>query len=254
MSVFLPERRRAVRVTYVCDVEVLREDSQAIQQRLNDISTSGAFIDTTSPSPVGTVLQVRFPMNGVLIEARAEVRFAMSQIGMGVRFIELSPEHQRIIRNYVEERALAGAAAPVKPLPSPLVETTPALPPLKPSAYPTSTAVPNAVLSGSFAFLSIFDVVQMIDSSRLTGILEISMPQEHGAIYFNNGLIVGATSGSESDGAALAGFLSATEGTFAFQQSEAAHPVTLTTSSNTGLLLDLLTEQDEERASTLVEA
>ncbi len=252
MSLFLSERRRAVRVNYVCEVLVRHDNSQGSSQRLSDISTSGAFIDTLAPFSAGTILHLQFPMNGVIIEARAEVRFAMSQIGMGVRFLDLSPEHQRVIQNFAEEKSLGNHPASATDASSLPGEPEIQLPPRESDRSPAAAL--NMVLSGDFTFLSIFDVVQMIDSSRLTGTLEIRLPQESGAIHFNDGLIVGAHSQEASGAAALADFLSAIEGSFTFRQSDAEHPVTLAASSNTGLLLDLLTVPDEEKTPTLVEA
>jgi hypothetical protein len=96
--------------------------------------------------------------------------------------------------------------------------------------------------------VSLFDVIQMIENSRLTGILEIVLPKAKGEVNFNDGQIAGAKAGSAIDLEALDKFMGATEGTFEFRKTEQPFERTINAGSNAGLLLDLLRGKDEEGA------
>jgi hypothetical protein len=214
------EKRTAKRIGYIGEVECIGEEIAFLKTRFNDLSTSGVFIDSMTCFSVGSVLKLKFRINDILIETMGEVRYCMPQIGMGVRFIDLSEEHREVIENLVEGR-------PTGPL---------TLPP----------AAAQNVLSGNFAVVSLFDIIQMIDNSRLTGALMVNLPGASGEIHFNEGRIAGAVSGELAGMAALNKFLGATEGTFEFKKSSQKYERTIETTNNTALLLDLLPAREED--------
>ncbi|HXG67506.1 MAG TPA: DUF4388 domain-containing protein [Blastocatellia bacterium] len=102
------------------------------------------------------------------------------------------------------------------------------------------------VLSGNLAFVSLFDVVQILENSKLGGVLTINSPAAKGEVYLIDGLIVGAKSGAASGTKALGDLLGATEGTFEFEKVERQFDVTIQAANNTGLILDILRAKDEE--------
>lgn len=112
------------------------------------------------------------------------------------------------------------------------------------SPAPKSRAV---TLAGDLSVISIFDAVQVIENARLTGTLAITSGAWLGSILFNDGRIVGANSGQAGDHEALRRIVETTDGTFEFERSAQAFPVTINASSNTSLLLDMLRELDEEK-------
>ena len=73
--------------------------SEKIPVRAPDISPRGIFINTPRPFPEGAVLRIefRFSRTDVLVKARAEVRYCLPGVGVGVEFVEISPEAQRAI-------------------------------------------------------------------------------------------------------------------------------------------------------------
>jgi hypothetical protein len=189
---------------------------------VNDLSITGAFIDSMTCFAVGSTVRMKFRVRDVVISTNAEVRYAMPHIGMGVRFLDLTPEHIAALESLIEGK--------------PLNQPYQAAEPLQP------------VLSGDFAVVSLFDVIQMIENSRLTGILEIVLPKAKGEVNFNDGQIAGAKAGSAIDLEALDKFMGATEGTFEFRKTEQPFERTINAGSNAGLLLDLLRGKDEEGA------
>jgi tetratricopeptide (TPR) repeat protein len=115
-------------------------------------------------------------------------------------------------------------------------------------APPIDPQHPKAGVSfaGDLSLISVFDAIQAIENSRLTGILTISNNAQAGRVLFNDGQIVGAESGKLSAHEGFRQIVEITGGTFDFQKSEQAHPVTIDAASNTNLILDSLRQVDEE--------
>ncbi len=82
------EQRRAFqRTRYYGEVEL----DGMLKASLVDLSPDGAFIDSRTVPPPGTVVQLRFLLHGREIETGAEVRYTSPGIGMGVKFVGLDP-------------------------------------------------------------------------------------------------------------------------------------------------------------------
>jgi hypothetical protein len=222
------ERRDAKRVGYICEVEC-EGDGVRLASRINDLSTTGAFIDSMTTYAPGTILKLRFRIKEIPVEAECEVRYGMQQMGMGVRFINLKPEYVAVIEHLIDG----------KPLVAPPTVANQAQP-----APPQD----KKMLLGNFAVVSLFDVIQIIENNRLTGALVLTSPSANGEIHFNGGRIVGAKAGTVDGQAALIKFLDVAEGVFEFHKSESEYHCTIQATSNMGLMLGLLRVKDEEAA------
>jgi len=223
------DRRNSKRITYICEVECETEGAHRITTRVNDISMTGMFIDSMTNFAVGRVLKLKFRVKDRLIETMGEVRYSMRQVGMGVRFINLNAEQRAVLESLIEGKPLV--------LPEPAEQ---------PQGPIKGEASGSNMFSGNFAVISLFDVIQMIDNSRLTGALRLTLPSTSGEIRFNEGQIVGASAGLLTDSDALNRLLGATEGSFEFQKSDLAFERGIEADSNTALLLELLRLKDEE--------
>ncbi|HYH85199.1 MAG TPA: DUF4388 domain-containing protein [Pyrinomonadaceae bacterium] len=106
----------------------------------------------------------------------------------------------------------------------------------------------SAVFAGDLSTISIFDAVQVIENSRLTGTLSIESPGREGRVLFNEGQIVGAECGALTGTDAFRLVVEATSGAFDFEKSDAEFPVTIQSRSNTNLILDTLRQSDEEKS------
>jgi hypothetical protein len=105
----------------------------------------------------------------------------------------------------------------------------------------------RAALAGCLADFSIFDVVQLLENNRLTGMLDIERDETTGRIYFTEGVIVNATFGEASGMEAFKHLVQdANSGYFSFDKSLVGFERVIQASSNTSLILDLLREYDEE--------
>jgi Domain of unknown function (DUF4388)/PilZ domain len=226
------DRREAKRISYICEVECDASGVSRIATRINDLSMTGAFIDSMTCFAVGTILNLRFHVKNVRIETTAEVRYSMAQQGMGVRFLDLKPEHVAALESLIEGKPLV--------LPPPVAEP-------QETEAPAHSKQPE-MLTGNFAVVSMFDVIQIIENNRLGGALTVDSPAATGDINFDEGLIVGAASGLKSGIDALKDFLDVTEGSFEFRRSSVEYRRTIQASSNMSLMLDLLRVKDEEAA------
>jgi hypothetical protein len=70
-----------------------------IPVRVPDISPKGIFINTPQPFPEGAVLCVEFRLlrTDFWVKARAEVRYCLPGVGVGVEFVDISPEARHAI-------------------------------------------------------------------------------------------------------------------------------------------------------------
>ncbi len=78
--------------------------SEDVALRPPDISTRGMFINTSRNFPEGAVLNVQFRLgrSGTLVSTRAEVRYCLPGVGVGIEFIDISEEAVRAIEREVK--------------------------------------------------------------------------------------------------------------------------------------------------------
>lgn len=102
------EQRKYKRV--VLKKEVLINGS--IKAQGLDLSLGGIYLHTGRNFPVGTVMSVTLPLNSQIINVRARVRNAQESVGMGVQFIEVTPDQEAAIQDFVNSavRASSGDA------------------------------------------------------------------------------------------------------------------------------------------------
>jgi hypothetical protein len=105
---------------------------------------------------------------------------------------------------------------------------------------------PGVAFAGDLSTVSVFDAIQAIENSRLTGALVLTNNAQAGRVLFNEGQIVGAETGKLTAHDAFRQIVEVTGGTFEFQKAEQPFPVTIESGSNTSLILDSLRQVDEE--------
>lgn len=99
-------RRRGNRHSYLSELSVIYEGyAEDISVRPPDLSPNGMFINTKEEYPEGAVLKVRFRLarSGAVIETRAEVRYCLKGVGVGVEFFGITPEAARAIEEEVND-------------------------------------------------------------------------------------------------------------------------------------------------------
>jgi hypothetical protein len=91
----LEHGRQESRRSSFSDISITYEGaSEQILSRPPDLSTHGMFINTNRSFPYGAVLNVSFRLNRTdfVVQARCEVRYCLQGVGIGVEFLDLSPE------------------------------------------------------------------------------------------------------------------------------------------------------------------
>lgn len=79
------------------DCRTLDAEGLSVPVRISDLSCNGAFLDSMNPLPVGTRLGLRFAIGERLFVLSAQVVHAMPQFGMGVRFLDLTPDVRAVL-------------------------------------------------------------------------------------------------------------------------------------------------------------
>lgn len=115
----------------------------------------------------------------------------------------------------------------------------------RPEAPPASRS--QKILSGNLTEINLFDIIQIIENSRLNGVLQVLSSAAVGEVYFEEGQIVGAKSGQDSGRKGLSHLSGAEDGTFEFEKTSLSYDRTIQSTSNTALILDLLRSKDEEK-------
>src|SRR5260370_36731727 len=190
------DRRVAKRIRQICEVQCAGSGISPLATRINALSVTGAFIDSITFFPPGTILTLRFHVNDVLIETAAEVRYSMPRMGMGLHFLDLKPDHVAALESLIDGKPMAPA-----PPTSQTIVTHP---------NPEDSNISD-VLLGNFAIVSMFDVIQIIENNRLVGTLAVTSHGGKGEIHFNDGQIVGPYSCSHTATEALKRFLGVTD-------------------------------------------
>lgn len=107
----------------------------------------------------------------------------------------------------------------------------------------------DVTMAGNLAYVSFFDAVQVIENSRMTGLLVIKSDKYLASVSFNEGKIVDAECNSKNGTMAFRDIIEINSGTFEFTLAENEFQVVINISSNTNFLLDTLTQLDTERAN-----
>jgi tetratricopeptide (TPR) repeat protein len=121
-------------------------------------------------------------------------------------------------------------------------------------APPQPPAAPRPVtFAGDLSTVNIFDAVQVLENSRLTGALAIEGPARRGRVLFNDGRIVDAECGDAKGTMAFRLLVEVTAGSFDFEKAANEFPVRIQALSNTNLILDTLRQMDEEKGERSTE-
>jgi hypothetical protein len=100
----ITEVRRAKRHPQISDLSMIYEGfEEDISVRPPDLSPHGMFINTRTEYPQGAVLKLRFRLSRtrVIVRSRCEVRYCLKGVGVGVEFVEISPESIRAIEEEI---------------------------------------------------------------------------------------------------------------------------------------------------------
>jgi tetratricopeptide (TPR) repeat protein len=151
--------------------------------------------------------------------------------------------HERLLEaKHIDPRInIAPGLEAIRRARRPDLQHAPAPPP------PPPTAPRPVTFAGDLSTVSIFDAVQVLENSRLTGALSIEGPNRRGRVFFNDGRIVDAECGEAKGTMAFRLIVEVTSGAFDFEKAQNEFPVRIQALSNTNLILDTLRQMDEEK-------
>ena len=98
------EKRTTKRVSFRTEIEWTGPDMPSIKTRTENLSTGGTFIKSITRFPVGSVLRLKFRAGQQEVQVTGEVCYCLPQKGIGIRFLDLSPEQQAAIESLIQER------------------------------------------------------------------------------------------------------------------------------------------------------
>lgn len=84
-------------------LDVLYEfNGASLETSLSDLSVRGAYVDTSTPLPPGSEINLIFILpDGMVVETEAKVAHSQPGSGMGVTFTNLSLEQANYIRQFI---------------------------------------------------------------------------------------------------------------------------------------------------------
>ena len=99
---------------YACSgtAEVTAEGGAALMCGLTDLSISGCYVETPSPLPTYTRVNLRLTVSGAQLNARGTVRNSHAAIGMGISLSEMSNADQRQLHEVIKSLAPDGIRTP----------------------------------------------------------------------------------------------------------------------------------------------
>jgi hypothetical protein len=111
----------------------------------------------------------------------------------------------------------------------------------------------DMALAGNLAFIGLFDVIQAIENSKLTGLLVLRSDFGSANVSLNSGRIVDAEFNGKQGKEAFREIVEINSGTFEFSISSEEFAVFIASSSNTNFILDVLAALDSEKAGIPIE-
>jgi hypothetical protein len=98
-------------------------DTHASSVKITDISLGGCYLEMLSPHPIGTSIEIDFPLYESNTHAYATVRSSQSGMGMALQFTEMTPDNFEKLRRFappapgVAEPPFVKSLAPAQVLP-----------------------------------------------------------------------------------------------------------------------------------------
>ncbi len=98
------KQRREPRYPFIASAELLEETSGSrMNSRISDLSRSGCYVDTINPYPGGTLVHLRIFTETHSFEAPATVVYSHTHLGMGMKFREVQPQFEEVLRLWLPE-------------------------------------------------------------------------------------------------------------------------------------------------------
>ena len=103
------DRRRVPRYPFVAAAEIIEANQQTmIQVRISELSWYGCYIETANPVAEGVNVHIKIFKDSDLFESAGKVVYSHRDVGFGLAFHEVRPQHKTTLRKWLLE-AMRGA-------------------------------------------------------------------------------------------------------------------------------------------------
>ena len=100
----MEERRRGPRYPFYASAKITDVESQiSMTARTSELSRHGCYMDMLNPLPLGTAVKTEITYHEQIIEAQGRVIYSQANMGMGVSFDGIEPNHTAILEKWIEE-------------------------------------------------------------------------------------------------------------------------------------------------------
>lgn len=97
------DRRRFSRQSCMLDAQLVSENSSVgVPVRITDLSLSGCYIETMTPLPLDSAVNIAISKDRKTVYVSGKVRFSSRGLGMGIMFTAIRPEDFDNIREFAE--------------------------------------------------------------------------------------------------------------------------------------------------------
>lgn len=98
------KQRSVRRCALVASVEVTELRTGALlSARISELGVGGCYVDALNPFPEGALVGLRILRDQGVFQTKAKVVYCDSRFGMGLAFIELTPDQRSILENWLAE-------------------------------------------------------------------------------------------------------------------------------------------------------
>jgi hypothetical protein len=106
-----PERRKYPRIPFTATALVVEPESGArFDAHTSDLSPGGCYVDTMSPLPTGTEVELQLVKDGKMFQTQARVAHYTMGVGMGLLFTSIEPEDVSLLEEWFGE--MKGGSGP----------------------------------------------------------------------------------------------------------------------------------------------
>jgi hypothetical protein len=98
------KQRSVRRCALVASVEVTELRTGALlSARISELGIGGCYVDALNPFPEGALVALRILRDQGVFETKAKVVYCDSRFGMGLAFIEITPDQRSVLENWLTE-------------------------------------------------------------------------------------------------------------------------------------------------------
>jgi len=97
-------QRSVRRCALVASAEVTELRSGAVlSARISELGVGGCYVDALNPFPEGALVFLRILRDQGMFETKAKVVYCDSRFGMGLAFIEMTPDQRSLLEAWLAE-------------------------------------------------------------------------------------------------------------------------------------------------------